>query len=178
MTKKIISLLLVLVIAITFVTGCDSKKENDSDTANSNKIDSVDDLASDSGTLNCTRLATVEGGSGTFNYIVSYKGDDLTHLSSSESVKSNDQSILDTYEDSYKKIDSYYEGIKYYDTEIIRDNDSVTYNIDIDYEKVDVKKIIELEGEEDNIFENNKAKLSKYLEFSKKLGITCSESSL
>ena len=60
----------------------------------------------------------------------------------------------------------------------IRDNDSVTYNIDIDYEKVDVKKIIELEGEEDNIFDNNKAKLSKYLEFSKKLGITCSESTL
>ena len=76
MTKKVISLLLVLILAITFITGCDSKKEKDSGTTNGNKINSVDDLGSDSGTLNCTRTATVDGGSGSINYIVSYKGDD------------------------------------------------------------------------------------------------------
>ena len=48
----------------------------------------------------------------------------------------------------------------------------------IDYEKVDVSKLIALEGEEDNIYENNIPKLNKYLELGKKVGVTCSESTL
>lgn len=177
MIKKISSLLLIFIIVLVFITGCDSNKNDDS-TDDSKKVSSADELSSDEGLLHCTRDATVEGGSGTFNYYISYKGEDLTFLESSESVKSDDQSILDTYEESYRNIDIYYEGIKYYDTKIERTKDSVTYNIKIDYTKVDIKKLIEVEGEEDNIFENNKAKLSKYFELVKKLGVTCSESTV
>ena len=178
MIKKITSLLLIIMVVVIFITGCDGNKKDDSKTNDDKTVSSIDDLKSGEGTLHCTRTAVIEGGNGTFNYYVSYRGDDLTHLVSTESVKSDDSSVLDTYEDSYKKIDSYYEDIKYYDTKIERTNDTVTYNIEIDYEKIDIQKLIDLEGEDDNIFENNKAKLSKYFDFTKKLGVTCSESTV
>ena len=40
-------------------------------------------------------------------------------------------------------------------------------------DKVDIDKLIEIEGEEDNIFENKIPKVSKWLDLSKKFGTTC-----
>ncbi len=165
---------------ICLVTGCETKKENNNSNKedSASKIKSVDDLSSDNGELHCTRTATIDGGSGTFNYYIKYNGEDITSINSIEKVESDDPSILNQYIDSYKTIDSYYVGIDHYEAKIDTTDTSVVHRINIDYEKIDIKKLIEVEGEEDNIFEDNKAKLSKYFVLAKKLGITCSESTL
>ena len=178
MLKKMINIVLILVITFSFVTGCDLKKDNNKNNDDNKKVSSIDDLSVSEGTLHCTRKVSIDGGNGSFNYYISYKGDDLTYLKSEESVESDDETLLDTYQDSYESIDSYYEGLKYYDTNIIRTSKAITYRIEIDYTKIDIRKLIEIEGEEDNIFEDNKPKLSKYFDLAKKLGITCSESTL
>jgi len=179
MLKKISSLLFVLVIMTCFITGCDSNKNKETDTEDtSSKVKSLEDLSSDKGELHCTRTATIDGGSGEFNYYIKYNGDNITSINSVEKVESDDPAILKQYIDSYNTIDSYYVGIDHYDAKVTTTDNSVIHRINIDYEKIDIQKLIELEGEEDNIFENNKAKLSKYFVFAKKLGITCSESTL
>ena len=46
---------------------------------------------------------------------------------------------------------------------------------EINYDKVDVRKILSIEGEKDNIFENNKAKVEKWKSLAKKFGTKCEE---
>ena len=92
-----------------------------------------------------------------------------------EKVTSGDQSRLEEYEVAYKNISSHYEGLEYYNTSIIRDSNSVTNNTIINYEKIDIDKLLEIEGEEDNVVENGKVKLSTWLGFAEKFGTTCEE---
>ena len=103
MIKKISSVLFVLVIMICLVTGCETKKENNNSNKedSASKIKSVDDLSSDNGELHCTRTATIDGGSGTFNYYIKYNGEDITSINSIEKVESDDPSILNQYIDSF-----------------------------------------------------------------------------
>ena len=175
MIKKISSLLLIFVLLVSVVTGCESKKEQ---TDNSSKVEKVDDLSNRKGTLHCTRNATVDGGTGTFNYYVDYNGENITYIDSEDSVTIEDEAKRKEFEEAYKTIDSYYTGIDYYYAKVTVDGNTVTHRVKIDYEKVDISKLIALEGEEDNIYENNEPKLSKYLELAKKVGVTCSESTL
>ena len=173
MIKRISKILLVLLLSICVVTGCDS--DNSSSTAKKNKVKSASDVTKKKGTLICTREGEIEGGTGEFNYEINYNGENLTSIHSVEAVESSDSEVLKEYATSFKTIDSYYDGIEYYNARINSTSNKVTHTIDIDYEKIDIEALIKLEGEEDNIFENKKPKLEKYLELGKKMGVTCKE---
>lgn len=49
------------------------------------------------------------------------------------------------------------------------------YDAIINYDKIDIDKLLEIEGEEDNIIVGNKAKLSLWLELAGKVGTVCEE---
>ena len=122
----------------------------------------------------CTR----EGDAGSdievsLNYDLYYTGDNLNILKAEEKVITEKEDSLSLYEDSYKKIHEHYAGLEYYDTSVVRDDNSVTSTIVINYDKIDMDKLLNIEGEEDNIIENNKAKVSKWLELAKKFGTKC-----
>lgn len=176
MIKKTSSIFLIIIFSFCLLTGCESKSNKQKSSDFNNRVKSVEDISSKKGELVCSRNATVEGGEGKFYYLIKYKGENITSIYSEESITSDDESILKEYSDAYVSIDSNYKGIKNYFTEVKKENDTVIHIINIDYKKVNVKDIIEVEGEEDNIFEDNKPKLSKYLSLIKKMGITCSES--
>ena len=61
----------------------------------------------------------------------------------------------------------------YYDTKVTRGDTSVTRNAIINYDKIDIEKLLEIEGEEDNIIENGEAKVDKWLSLAKKFGTKC-----
>ena len=122
----------------------------------------------------CTRDGTFDGGEAKLSYELYYTGDVLLKLESYESVYSDDSSVLDTYQDAYQKIHNNYKNLNYYSTELKRDNSSVNSIMIIEYNKIDIDKLISIEGEEDNIFENKIPKVSKWKEFAKKVGTSCS----
>ena len=172
--KRLIKLSSILCLfLLLLVTGC----ESDSEVKNTKggKVHNTSDLVDKTGTLSCTRNGVIDNGTGEFNYIVNYQDGELVEVYSIESVTSDNKDTLKEYYDAYKKIDSYYTDIKNYVTDIKVEEDKVTHIIDINYKKINIKKLIELEGEEDNIFENNKPMLNKWLELSKKLGVSCYE---
>ncbi len=171
---KKISLIILFIVLSLFLTACENNDEVKEKT-NEGKIDSIDDVTSTKGTLVCTRSASADNAEPFFNYTIDYKDDEILKLHSIEGITSEDSSVLDEYEEAYKKINSYYVGLKYYDTNVYRTNNSVTWDTTINYEKIDIGALLDLEGEEDNIIENGKAKLSTWLELSKKVGTTCSE---
>lgn len=171
---KFRKILLILLIVIS-VSGCSSNLDK-KPTENLENIISSDVNVGGTGKLKCIREAVAgEGIDVDLRYMINYKNGYIQELYAIEKVTSNDQNSLDEYEKAYKKISSYYEGLKYYDISVIRDSNSVTNNTVINYEKIDIDKLLEIEGEEDNVIENGKVKLSTWLGFASKLGTTCEE---
>lgn len=188
MKKKIISLLLLIIIAITLV-GCGNKKENSTSTnTTTNQTTTVTNPDSyNRGSLNipetevanmekkvCTRQGSGEDSSEVkLNYTLYYQGEYLQILHSIEQVITEDQEILDQYQNAYINIYKNYETLEYYETSVIREKDSVTNDTVINYAKLDTDKLLEIEGEEDNIIKDGKVKLDDWLEFAEQFGTTC-----
>ena len=172
---KKISLIIVFIFLCFFITACDDTDNLEETKTSDGEIDSIEEVTKKRGTLICTRSATATNAEPFFNYTIDYKDDEILKLHSIEGVTSEDSSVLDEYEEAYKKINSNYVGLKYYDTSVYRTDNSVTWDTTINYEKIDIGALLDLEGEENNIIENGKAKLSTWLELSKKVGTTCSE---
>ena len=56
---------------------------------------------------------------------------------------------------------------------VIRDDNSVTSNITINYDKIDIDQLLNIEGSKDNIVEDGKAKVDKWMSLAKKFGTKC-----
>ena len=164
--KKILMLLLIIVFLVS-ATACGKKEEKSSEKSSSGATVREGIIHE-----HCTRTGKVDDNSSAeMSYEIYYTGEVLNRIESTERVTSTTQSVLDEYENAYRTIHSYYKDLKYYDTNIIRTDSSVTSKMSIDYDKIDLKKLIELEGEEDNIFEDGKPMISKYKDLAKKLGV-------
>ena len=164
------SLIIVLLIVIClFITGCDNDKNKV--ISNGEKVNTASMKH-----LHCTRKASAgEGITVKLSNDVYYTGENIDILYSKDKVTSNNQSSLDSYEEAYNKIKEHYEGLEYYDQVVTRDENSVTNEITINYDKINMKKLLKIEGEEDNIIKDGKAKLDTWLSLAKKLGTTCKE---
>lgn len=126
--------------------------------------------------LHCTRDAGGRSGMSVYlNYYLTVSGKYINEIHSIEEVVTTNKSDLDEYEKAYKTIKNHYDGIKYYEINVERTDNHVLNDLYINYDKVDIKKIIEIEGEEDNIFENNKARFDKWQELASKFGTKCEE---
>ena len=181
------SILLICILSICLITGCSNNEESlnkslDNENvvgdsgSNSSEINSLDDLTSDTGTLSCTREAKAgEGITPKFSYTVKYKNGNILELHSIEMIISDDEESLDTYENAYKDINKNYDKLKYYDTKVIRDNNSVSRDTLINYDKIDIDALLDLEGEKDNIIKNGKAKLDLWLDLASQFGTKCEE---
>ena len=124
----------------------------------------------------CTRTASADSGvEVSLNYDLYYTGEKLNLLHSEEKVTSTSNESLDLYQNAYESIHQHYEGLEYYDTSVVRGGDFIASAITINYDKIDIGKLLDIEGEEDNIIENGEAKVEKWLALAKKLGAKCED---
>lgn len=158
-----ISLIIILLLTAVLITGCGKRNTKVS-------------LYSGKGMLKCSRDGVLDGGTAKFSYEVSYKDGYVTKLHSIEEITSDDSNIIDTYEDAYKKIFTSYENLKYYDNIITRKDNTVTSDTTINYAKIDIDRLLEIEGSEDNVIEDGKVKVVTWKKFAEKFGTTCSQS--
>lgn len=191
--KKIISLILLVAIIIT-LSGCNNNntttKENNSNeesTTNNNTSINSDANSYDKGylevseedangleTMSCTRDGNgTDGAEVKLNYTLYYQGEYLQILHSKEQVITEDQDILNEYQNAYINIYKNYENLEYYDTSVVREDNSVTNDTVINYGKLDTDKLLEIEGAEDNIIKNGKVKLDDWLKFAEQFGTKC-----
>ena len=161
--KKYSSLIIVLFVVIVLLTiGYFVSNPNTSD------------VSMDAKHKYCTRSGDAgEGVTVNLYYDVYYKGKNIELIKSVEEVETTDQEKLDSYEDSYRTIHEKYKNLKYYDTQIVRTENKVTSKMDINYAKLDINQLLAIEGDSDNIIQNGKANLSKWLKLAKKFGATC-----
>ena len=164
---KKISIFIIL-LSMFIITGCEQEKTTKKVISNGKEINT-----SKMEHKHCTRKGQINDGEVSLNYDIYYTGDVLNIVKSEEKVISSSNDILNTYEDAYKNIHNKYKELEYYDTNVIRDEESVTSTILINYDKIDVDKLTEIEGKTSNVFEGKTAKVSKWLELAKKFGTKC-----
>ncbi|MDO4996513.1 MAG: hypothetical protein Q4E69_04980 [Bacilli bacterium] len=170
--KKLSKIVLVLVFSLLILTGCSEETKFESGTT----VDKNSDTTNATGTLLCSRGGKGLGDStAELSYEVNYKKGYLTKVHSIEKVISEDSSILDQYEDAYKNIFKVYKDLKYYENTITRVDNSVTSDTTIDYSKIDMKKLEELESSSQSIIKNGKVSLNDWLTFASKVGTKCIE---
>lgn len=157
--------LVLITISLLLFSGCNDNKV----VSNGKKVDTSNMIHE-----HCIRTGSVKDGEASLEYDIYYTGEVFNIIVSNEKVTSTNKEVLDTYEEAYRKIHSYYEGLEYYDTSVIRTSDYVESSMTINYDKVDIKKLISIEGEDDNIFEDNIPKIEKWKELAKKVGTKCS----
>ena len=171
--KKKISFLIVL-ISCFFITGCGNEevKEKVPVANKSSILDKIDEAGS--GKLRCSREAFAsEGIDVELTNEIEYENGYIMILHSIDKVISDNRESLDQYEDAYKKIAKNYEDLKYYDVKITRDSNSVTNDVVINYGKIDTKKLLDIEGEEDNVIVDGKVALETWVGFAEKFGTVC-----
>ena len=186
--KKILNSILIIFIGLFVIvlTGC--SKEDSSTTTDtgsdtvvdkaSSTIKSTDDLANKSGILTCTREGTASGDLvPSFSYVITYREGELLTLRAIEKVSSPTGTGLGAYYDAYLAINKNYEGLDYYTSNVTKTDTSVTRDTLIDYEHIDTDKLLHIEGNEDNIIDDNgKASLDMWLTLANKFGTKCDES--
>ena len=153
--KKNIMLLLIFGLVL-LVGGCDD-------------VDNYD-------VVTCTRTATLSDSNTTadLEYKIYYEGDYVKKTVSVEKITSSDKSILNKYKSSYESVFSKYKNIKYYDNVVKLNKNTVTSTTKIDYTKVDTDKILEIEGDNGNIYtKDGKVKLDTLIKTYKKYGSKC-----
>lgn len=166
MMKKI-SIIISILLIVVVITGCEEKTNvviSNGKKVNTSKMEHK----------HCTRNGS--GGTGItteLSYDIYYTDDVLNVLESVEKVVANKESDLDTYQEAYEKINEYYKDLEYYDTEVIRGDTSVTRTATINYDMIDIDKLLSIEGAEDNIIENGQAKVDLWLDLAKKFGTKC-----
>ena len=172
--KKKTNLLILLVLSLFIVTACEEQT-----TQNNNEPIISNGTVVKTGKMKqkkCTRQAVAgDNVEVKLDYDLYYTDDTLNLLVSKDEIITDDISILDEYENAYKKIAKNYEGLEYYDQEIIRTNNSVLNKTTINYDKIDIQKLLDIEGEEDNIIVDGRADVELYLSLLKRFGGTCED---
>ena len=170
---QLFSLILFVLIGSFLVTGCGNEDDSERERVVNKKsiLDEID--INDSGKLSCKREAFATGVDVDLRYELEYKDGNVLLLHSMEKVISDDKKKLDEYENAYRNIAKNYKGLKYYDINIIRDDDSVLNDTVINYEKIDTKKLLDIEGEEDNIIVDGVVALKDWVGFAEKFGTVC-----
>ncbi len=163
--KKINILLTLLIVITVFICGCTDNNTviSDGKKVNTSKMQHK----------HCTRSATGDDITTELNYEIYYSGEKLNILESNERVISEKESNLDTYQEAYENINEYYKGLKYYDTQVVRGKNYVLRKTIINYDKINISTLLDIEGEEDNIIENGEAKVDLWLTLAKKFGTKC-----
>ena len=139
-------------LVVFLVTGCSSSEEK---------------------TMTCTRTMNQSGMKTNLNYKVTYSGDYVNRVQSEESIETSDTTTLNTYKEQIEKIYTPYKDIKYYTYNVTIDGNKLVSTVDINYAKIDIKKLIEIDSANSQLINDGKVKLSSVKSLYEQLGATC-----
>lgn len=152
--KKRYLLLAVIIPIIFLVTGCTPLKNVEK-------------------SMTCSRSMNQNDMRTNLNYKVFYKNNYVTRVKSEESIETSSTSTLNTYKEQIEKIYSPYKDIKFYQYNVTINGNKLVSTVDINYEKIDTKKLIEIDSANSQLIKNGKVKLSDVRSLYEQLGATC-----
>ena len=137
--KQKIKYLAVFIVSVIFLTACGNNGVQ---------------------TMTCTRTMNQNGIKTGLKYTVIYQGDYVTRVKSVETIETDSSEVLDAYQEQIESIYSPYKGIDYYEHDVSIDGDKLTSTVDINYEKIDTDKLLEIDSANGQLIKDGKIKLS------------------
>lgn len=124
-------------------------------------------------TMTCTRTATQSNMNINLNYEVKYKGNYVTSVKSTEKIISEDTSMLEQYKTMVEETYSPYKDVKYYEYNVSVDGNTLTSIAEIDYEKIDTDKMIEIDSANSQLIKDGKISVDDIESLYNSVGATC-----
>lgn len=151
---KKLKLLLVVLLGL-IVTGCTQVEEEK--------------------TMTCTRTINQQNMQMDLKYTIIYQGNYVKKVNSVEKITTEDINTLKNYKISVEQLYAPYAELEHYETEVTIDGTTLTSTANINYEKIDVDKLIEIDSANSQLFDNGKIKVETMEELYSQVGATCAK---
>lgn len=126
------------------------------------------------GTMTCTMSSyPTEGITLRSKYKAKYTNNVVNTLTTIEQVESSDEDNLETYKEKIEEVYQEYKDLDYYKNNISIKDNVLTSKTTINYDKVDTKKLIEIENGNSNVIKNGKVNIDDLKELYERNGCNC-----
>lgn len=106
-------------------------------------------------------------------YIAKYKNNVVTNLKTVEEITAENKDNLAIYKDKIKELYKGYKGINYYKNSLKQKGHTLTSITTIEYDKVNTKKLIEVNSGNASIIKNRKVNIDDLKRMYKRNGCNC-----
>ena len=110
-----------------------------------------------------------------YTYDMSFKMKNVTRFETTEVIESSEKELLETYQTSLNELSKEYQKLKHYNVNMSIDGDKLIVKTIVDYDKIDMKKYLKIDGEKIYI-KNNKLKVVELKKIYEKNGAKCTYS--
>lgn len=128
---------------------------------------------SDIKTMKCHLSKNQSGAEFDLSYFADYKGSYVTNIRSNEKIVSNDTSILETYKSQVEKSYAPFDEVEYYNYSVKIDGDTLISTTDIDYSKIDIDQVLEIDPSSSALIKNGKININTLKKAYESIGATC-----
>lgn len=127
-------------------------------------------------TMTCTRTMDQNGMKADLRYEVNYKGSTVSKVKSTEKITIEGDDVtdtLETYKTTVENTYAPYKDVEHYNYNVSVDGNTLTSTVDIDYSKIDTKKMIEIDSANGQLIKDGKINIDDLKSAYSAAGITC-----
>lgn len=123
--------------------------------------------------MNCTKTLNKEEAFLNLQYEVIYTGNYVDNFKSMEKIVSDNEDLLETYQEQVEEQNELYREIEYYNYNVSIEGNTLINAIMIDYSKIDTAKMIEVDKESAQIIQEDKVKIDTMKNLYEQMEFTC-----
>ncbi len=125
--------------------------------------------------MTCTRTMDQNNIKTSLKYNVEFKDGYVLRIKSVETVETSSSDILDTYKEQIESLYSPYQDVDYYEYNVDIEDNKLTSTVDINYEKVDTDRLLEIDSANGQLIKDGKISVNDIKSVYESLGAICEE---
>lgn len=125
--------------------------------------------------MTCTRTMDQNNIKTSLKYNVEFKDGYVLRIKSVETVETSSSDILDTYKEQIESLYSPYQDVDYYEYNVNIEDNKLTSTVDINYEKVDTDRLLEIDSANGQLIKDGKISVNDIKSVYESLGAICEE---
>ncbi len=124
-------------------------------------------------TMKCHYKKSASGATFDLSYFADYEGLYVTNIRSDERITADDDSILATYKKAIEETYAPFDDVEYYDYNIEIDGNTLISTTDINYSKIDLDKVLEIDPSSSSFLKDGKININDLKKVYESIGATC-----
>lgn len=137
------------------------------------KNSSIESENGDIKTMKCHISKNQSGAEFDLNYFADYKGLYVMNIRSDERITTDDDNVLATYKKKVEETYAPFDAVEYYNYNVEIDGNTLVSTTDIDYSKIDVDRVIEIDPSSSSLIKNGKININTLKKTYETIGATC-----